>query len=204
MTEQEQEQEAYELFRRAILQRDEDAWTEIHARYRAMLIGWALRYGARTSGVERADDIADHALARAWVALTPDRFAEFPTLAKLFSYLRTCVVTTVIDSMRAQAGSERIARRAQASQPATPERIVLAGIDRDALWQAVMALAASRAERVALVESFAYDRPPRDIQELYPQLFPTVATVYTVKRNLFARLQRNHNLIEMCKDFVSI
>jgi DNA-directed RNA polymerase specialized sigma24 family protein len=198
-----QDQEAYELFRRAILDRDDDAWATIHTRYRSMLVTWALRAGLRPNGPERPDDIADHALARAWLALTPDRFVQFSSLAKLLCYLRTCVVSTVIDSLRTQASLDRLARRSNVNPPQTPEQAIIGCLDREMLWRLVLALSSSKAERVVLVESFTYGRPPRDIQALYPQLFPDVMAVYSVKRNLFARLQRNNTLIQLCSDFVA-
>src|SRR5215211_5786980 len=102
-----QEEEGYELFRRAIVYRDAEAWAEIHARYRSLLISWANRSGAGQCTAEQAEDLADQALARAWVALTPARFAEFSSLARLLSYLRTCVATTAIDISRAKAAAER-------------------------------------------------------------------------------------------------
>jgi DNA-directed RNA polymerase specialized sigma24 family protein len=200
----EREEETYELFRRAILYRDDDAWAAIHAHYRPLLITWARRHSAWSRGAECADDIADHALARAWAALTPQRFAEFPSLASLLSYLRACVATTAIDCARAQASSERTARRLYRSTATTPEQIVLAGIDRSVLWRTVLSLTATPAERVALVESFAYGLPPRAIQGRHPRLFPDVEAVYGVKRNLLARLQRNRELMRLCDEYVSI
>ena len=58
----------YELFRRAILARDEDAWIEIGTRYRAMLIAWAGQSSVMGSIDEGCEDVADRALARAWSA----------------------------------------------------------------------------------------------------------------------------------------
>jgi DNA-directed RNA polymerase specialized sigma24 family protein len=199
----EQDEEGYELFRRAIVHRDEDAWSAINARYRPLLIFWASRCSARASCGELAHDIADQALARAWAALTPERFAKFPSLARLLSYLRTCVVTTAIDSARAQASNERIAQRLHSGATATPEQIVLTSLDREALWCTVMALAATRAERVALVESLIYGLPPRAIWARHPQLFSDVAIVYSIKRNLFDRLQHNHDLLQLRDQCIS-
>src|SRR6266545_5201868 len=144
----EQEKEGYELFRRAILDRDAEAWAAIHACYRPLLISWAYHCGAGTCTAESADDLADQALARAWVALTPAHFAAFPSLARLLSYLRACVATTVIDSTRAQASAERLAPQLPARAPSTPEQLVLADRDHAALWRTVLALAATPAERV--------------------------------------------------------
>jgi len=199
-----QEEEGYELFRRAILYRDAEAWAEIHARYRPLLISWANRCGAGPCIAERADDIADQALACAWIALTPARFAAFPSLARLMTYLRACVATTAIDSTRAKAAAERTPQALETSAPATPEQIVLATLDCDRLWRAVMALGATPAERVVLVESLVYGFPPRTIWARHPQLFPDIATVYSSKRSLFNRFQRNPDVLRLREEFSSV
>lgn len=197
----EDEQEGYELFRRAIVERDSDAWSAIYTRYRPLLVAWVRRADSFAHSNEPAEDIADQAFTRAWAALTPVRFAEFPSLARLLGYLRACVTTTVIDDVRAQATRGRVARQLQASTVATPEQLILADLDRDVLWHMVLNLATTHAERVTLIESFAYGFPPRTIHERHPRLFPDVANVYAVKRNLFARLQRNHELNRLRETF---
>jgi DNA-directed RNA polymerase specialized sigma24 family protein len=199
-----QEEEGYELFRSAILYRDAEAWAEIHARYRPLLISWVNRCDAGQCTAERADDLADQALARAWIALTPARFAAFPSLAQLLSYLRACVATTAIDSTRAKAVAERARQALDTQPPATPEEIVLATFDRDVLWRAVIALVATPAEHVVLVESLVYGSPPRTIWARHPQLFPDTATVYSTKRSLFNRLQRNPDVLRLCEEFSSV
>jgi DNA-directed RNA polymerase specialized sigma24 family protein len=197
----EQERERYELFRRAILLRDEQAWAAIHTCYRPLLVSWARRSCARVRIAESVDDIADRALARAWVALTPASFTDFLTLAKLLAYLRTCVTSTAIDCARMQAAAERALAAASADTIATPEQIVVASFDRAAFWRTVIALTASEAERIVLVESFAYDLPPRDILARHPRLFPDVAAVYGAKRNLFARLHRNREMARLHEEY---
>ena len=196
-----QEEEGYELFRRAIVYRDAEAWATIHACYRSLLISWAYRCGAGMRAGEAAEDIADQALARAWLALTPSHFDAFASLARLLSYLRTCVATTVIDSTRAKAAAERAQQVLQTHAPATPEQIVLATLDRDVLWRAVIAVVATPAERVVLIESLVYGFPPRTIWARHPQLFPDIATVYSTKRNLFTRLQRSPDIVRLCEEF---
>jgi DNA-directed RNA polymerase specialized sigma24 family protein len=195
------EQDEFELFRRAIMERSEQAWAEIHRRFRPLLIAWAYRSSARLRAGEWCDDIADQALARAWVALTPEHFAEFPTLSRLLSYLRTCVASTVIDCVRAQNASQRAENAVRVDMERTPEQIVLAGLDRAELWRMALGLTANRAERVVLVESFALSLPPRTIQERHPQLFADVADVYGAKRNLFARLHRNRDLLRLSVEY---
>ena len=190
-------EEDYELFRRAIVERDEDAWAAIYARYRPLLVVWAARSNARAAHTEASSDIADQALARAWSALTPERFAAFSTLPQLLAYLRACVTTAAIDCARAQVQFEALVQRQPAQPAASPEQLVLADLDRTALWRLVFGQTMTPAERVALIESFASGLPPRAIQELHPQLFPDVTAVYTAKRNLFVRLRRHRELLRL-------
>jgi len=181
----------YELFRRAIILRDADAWLEIAARYRPMLISWASQCSAIDMAREHCDDIADRALARAWAALTPERFAQFPSLAALMAYLRTCVTATAIDAARSEIARERTQQRMEIGDVATPEQLVLDEIDRCDLWRAVLGAVRSARERIVLVESFQLDLPPRTILARHPNLFDNVGAVYLAKRHLLARLQRN-------------
>jgi DNA-directed RNA polymerase specialized sigma24 family protein len=200
----EQERERYELFRCAILLRDEQAWAAIHACYRPLLAAWARSCCTRVGIVESVDDVADRALARAWVALTPEHFTSFPTLAKLLAYLRACVASTAIDWARTQASAERAIHAVIPDTIATPEQIVLDGFDRAAFWRTVIGLAASEAERIVVVESFVYGMPPRDILARHPQLFPDIAAVYVAKRNLFARLHRNREMRRLREEYASV
>ncbi len=59
-----------------------------------------MRCQAAQAAEESCEDLADRALARAWAALSPKRFAAFPSLPALLAYLRTCVTTTAIDAAR--------------------------------------------------------------------------------------------------------
>jgi hypothetical protein len=75
-----------------------------------------------------------------------------------------------------------------------PEQLVLAEVDRTTLWEIVRSAVATPAERIALVESYVYNLPPRAIHMRHPSLFASIADVYRVKRNLLKRLQRNREL----------
>jgi hypothetical protein len=199
----ESQEEGYELFRRAIVERDADAWATIYMRYRSLLIAWATRCSARIVYGESSADIADQALARAWIALTPERFTAFSSLRQLLAYLRACVATAAIDSARAQGQFDSVAQRLAADAVTSPEQIVLDDLDRAALWQTVLGLTTTPAEHVALVESFAHQLPPRVIQARHPQLFPNVAAVYGAKRNLLDRLRRHHDVLRLREELIS-
>lgn len=181
----------YELFRRAIIERDEDAWAEIHHYYRPLLVAWASQHGAALRLDEQFEDLADRALARAWAALTPGRFTAFPSLAALLAYLRTCVTAAVIDCARAQAARERVAQRLAVGAAPTPEQVVLGELERAELWWLVLSLAETSRDRAILFECLILDIPPRAILAHHPRIFADIQSVYAAKRNFLARLQRN-------------
>jgi DNA-directed RNA polymerase specialized sigma24 family protein len=194
----------YELFRRAILARDEDAWIEISTRYRAMLIAWAGQSSVMGSIDEGCEDVADRALARAWSALSPARFSNFPNLAALMGYLRTCVSATAIDMARARAVRERAYQKLDPAVTATPEQVVIEEIERVDLWRAVLGAIACEQERTVLIESFQLNLPPRAILARHPELFSDVGEVYMAKRHLIGRLQRDPNVRRFeCNQFAS-
>jgi len=197
------QQDSYELFRRAIVERDEQAWIESATRYRPLLAAWASRCSASAALTESYDDLADQAFARAWSALSPERFASFPTLAALLAYMRACVTTTVIDHARSPVSRERIEQSIQAEEVATPEQLIMDQFQRQEIWRLAEAAIASEQERVVLRETFVYDLPPRAILRRHPDLFADAHTIYITKRNLFDRLQRCPELRQMYQEWQS-
>jgi DNA-directed RNA polymerase specialized sigma24 family protein len=197
------QKESYELFRRAIVERDEQAWADSAARYRPLLAAWVSRCSASAAVAESYDDLADQAFARAWSALSPERFASFPTLAALLAYLRACVTTTVIDYARSELSRERVEQSIQAEEVATPEQVLMAQFQRQEVWRLAEGAAVNEQERVVLRETFLYDLPPRAILRRHPDLFADAHAIYTTKRNLFDRLQRSTELRQMYQEWQS-
>jgi len=186
----------YETFRRAIFERDADAWAELAARFRPLLIAWANRARARVID-ELSEDLADQAFCRAWAALKPEQFADFPNAATLIAYLRSCVGATVIDYARAQSSRARAVQKIEVDEVLTPEQIVIAQMEYNELWDLVYCLVETDQERIILIESFAYDLPPREILARHMDVFANIVDVYRIKRNLFNRLQSNLELRRM-------
>jgi hypothetical protein len=68
------------------------------------------------------------------------------------------------------------------------------------LWQIASSVAQSEQERVVLIESFVYARPPCAIAAGWPYLFAGVAEVYTIKRDLLDRIKRCPQMQRLCRD----
>ena len=194
------DQAGYELFRRAVVERDGEAWAAIHAHFRPLLVGWARQAGARAPSDGHYEDIADRALERAWLALTADHFEQFPSLAALLAYLRTCVGAATIDDARAEATRERAYQRLDVPSVATPEELVLEAMSRTELWRLVDSVVCGEHERIVLIESFVLSLPPRVILERHQDSFADVPEIYSVKRNLLNRLERSRDLRQMYQE----
>jgi DNA-directed RNA polymerase specialized sigma24 family protein len=190
----------YELFRRAIVEREDEAWAAIHMHFRPLLISWARTGTARPASACHCEDLADRALARAWSALTAEQFAQFPSLAALLGYLRTCVGAAVIDAVRAETTRERAYQKLDLPVVATPEELVLGAQNRDELWRLVNTLITSAHERIILIDSFVLGLPPRVILERYPDYFTSIPIIYSAKRNLLNRLARSRDLRLLYRD----
>src|SRR5436190_24158471 len=122
---------------------------------------WANQSCASMAIDESNMDLADHAFARAWVALTPVCFGKFANLAALLAYLRTCVASVAIDCTRAQTARSRMREQLDEHPVATPEQIVLHEADCSELWHLVSQVVATAQERTILYECFVLDLPPR-------------------------------------------
>ena len=191
--------EGYELFRQAIVDQNDEAWAECIARYRPLLIAWANTSSSAALG-EQCNDIADEAFARAWSALTPSRFAGFPSLPPLLGYLRSCVAAVVIDGLRAQQARQRRIQYIEPSSVETPEQVVLDRMEQTELWRIAQATAKTLQEQAVLYDHFVLGLPPREIQQRHPELFASTALIYKIKRNLVGRLQRSPEVQQIYLD----
>jgi hypothetical protein len=67
-------------------------------------------------------------------------------------------------------------------------------IDAATFWQDIQAELNGEEERVLVSLIYVHGLKPGEVCAGYARLFPSVEDVYRVKRNLLARLRRNHHL----------
>lgn len=191
---------AYELFRRALVERDEAAWSQIFAQYTPLVEHWVRRTGAFTLSGESSDAFVGEAFTRFWRAIPPDRFGRFPSLASLLHYLRRCATCVVIDAVRAQSYAELLPeecvnwndqRLGYADEEATEQ------VSREEFWRLVDALLVSDAERLVVRCSYLLGMKPGAIYARWPALFSSIEEVYTIKRSVLSRLRRSPELQQL-------
>lgn len=188
---------AYELFRRALVERDDAAWGHIFEQYAPLVEHWVRRTGAFTVSGETSDFFVSAAFTRFWRAIPAERFAAFPSLASLLNYLRRCATCVVIDTARSQSYADMLPeecvnwndqRLGHADEEATDR------VSREEFWGLVDGLLTSEAERVVIRCSFLLGMKPGDIYARWRTLFSGVEEVYTLKRSILTRLRKSPDL----------
>lgn len=191
---------AYELFRRALVERNEVAWEHIYNHYSGLVESWVRRSGAFAGSGESSEYFVSLAFTRLWRAIGPDRFEAFPTLPSLLHYLQLCAGCVVIDSVRAQSWSEMLPEESipfERASRTSPDEEAMERVDRQEFWSYINAQLNDEAERVVVFDFFVLGMKPGDIYDRRQDLFASVKDVYNVKRNVLGRLSRNSELRRM-------
>ena len=190
----------FEIFRRAIVERDGQAWEVLYRQYTQhspVVPHWVARHSLFPATGEDAAYFANRAFERMWLALTPERFAKFPDLSSLLRYLKMCVHSAITDYLRTR-GAETVALD-EAYQGATPPEDHEA-LRQSELWQLIEAQLRDDRERVAFFGRFVTDMRPAEIAAQHPGLFQGVKEVYSVLQNLLKRLRRDPDLLGYLTD----
>jgi DNA-directed RNA polymerase specialized sigma24 family protein len=192
---------SYELFRRALVDRSDAAWEQLFRHYSGLVEGWVRRNGAFNSSGESSEYFVVGAFTKFWRAISPERFASFPTLASLLHYLQLCATSVVIDSVRAQSWAEMMPEdtlhHSNLVPQYSPDEEAVSRVHREEFWRMVDAQLNGEMERVVVYCSFVLGLTPRAIYAKRGDLFGSVNDVYNVKRNVLGRLGRNTQLRQM-------
>lgn len=186
----------FELFRRAIIGREQPAWEAIHAQYQSLVSGWVKQHRAFEVGGEEAQYFVNRAFEKLWIALTPDRFSHFPDLPSLLRYLKMCVYSAIVDHNRtaeqsawdAEIDSPAVESMAQGSVAEDP---TLDQTYRRQFWDWIDERLHDEKERLIIRASFVFGLKPSDICEQFSIMFSDVDEVYRIKQNVLARLRRD-------------
>ena len=197
----------YELFRRAICDGSQPAWEAVVGQYRNLVLAWVRRHGRALAVREEDDYWVNRTFERFWMAVRPDRFGTFPTVAALMRYLWLCVHSVMGDEARAVAAaggeevhgeaiewSEAAVPRAASGPASNPEAAALGAEAESELWRAISGTCNDDTERLVVYESFALGLRPQEICERHAARFPSIAEVYRVKRNVVARLRLSEEI----------
>jgi hypothetical protein len=183
----------FELFARAVVQRDDAAWAAIMAQYRGIVLASVGQHAASALVHEGDDYWVTQAFARFWSAVGPNRFDRFPDLPALLKYLKLCVHSVLMDELRARRAAPTSIDEVPETTPTQDddERAVMGRLAGQQLWQAVQSELQNQNERIVAQLSFLRGLKPGEIYERHPTRYTDVGDVYRIKRNIVERLRRN-------------
>ena len=184
-----------ELFRRAIVESDQDAWTALYDLYHPLVRTWVHQH-LPSAYAEAGEALINDAFFRLFHAIDATRFDQFPTALGLLGYLHACAKTVVSNHLR------RRSRRAEETREDLNQEVVLADPADEVMAQAfaselweIIGASVNERERLVLQVVCVLGWPARTLPRLYPELFPTVKVVYNTKRAVLERLRRNPRLL---------
>ncbi len=174
-----------ELFRRALVLRDEAAWTHLYEQYADMVRHWL------GTGHDAAVSVV---FTRFWKAVDAAKFLRFASLAGILQYLKMCARATLLDEARRAAMSpseqplDAISRHPAAT--VMVESDVAEQLDAAAFWAEIAGILTDERERTVIELAFVAGLRPREICRLHASDFPDIDEVYRLKRSALDRLRR--------------
>lgn len=188
-----------ELFRRAIIKRDDFAWTSIYQQYAPLVLTWVTQHQsvALILTQDGGAPLVNASFAKFSQALTPVKMGNFDSLAALLKYLKMCVHSVVADEVRVrQSRQYEDTLDSIEQEPASddPADDVVSHLSAQDLWRIILEEVPADDERILIYAAYVHGMKPSEISSQHPHIFATVDEVYRIKRNVLERLRRNRRL----------
>jgi len=182
-----------ELFRRAVCERDELAWSMVVDEYSQFVRAWIRQHPATYQVREDHEYLVCASFARFWAAMKPERWEHFRDLASVLRYLKLCAHSQVLDAARTARPWRTTSLDDLTDEPTNAHDVEADLIDAMSaaeLWQLIRGALPDESEQMVAYLSFVREVRPAEICALHPERFPNAAAVYRVKRNIVDRLRR--------------
>jgi len=186
------DQYCLEIFRRAILQGADQAWTVLQQRFGETVRVWLLSHPSCDLALRRDSEENYIALtfSRFWYAVRDQQW-EFQTLYAALSYLRATLNGIIIDILRTHLGAKEVPLP-EADSPDEPVFSDEPG-DEQAVWKSLQDLIPEPREQRLFYLLYYCGFKPREIAARCPQAFHDVKEIYRLNHNILERLRRNRD-----------
>jgi len=190
----------FELFRRALEQQDQQAWTFIYEFYERQVIIWVNRHPVFAGCKEEPQYFVNGAFWKFRRAIKPTDYSQkFESLGAVLQLLKMCVASELLDYRRKDKESELITslvdkiemnvRSADTLElPASQETAA------NKTWEMISGELTNELEVMVAESSFLYEMTAAQIFASYPAKFSDVKQIYRIKENILKRLRRNPEL----------
>jgi hypothetical protein len=176
-----------ELFRRATMQDEQEAWAAVQHCFGGMVRDWFRCHPSREMAcrLESEDHYVAQAFERFWQTTASSQRFEFSRLSAALQYLRASLQGTILDTLRDYA------RPGGVSLPVSGEPRVEDSTSGCEVWDILKTiLSNSREQRLAYL-LFQSGLGPKEIVSYCPQEFSDVHEIYRLRRNILERFLCN-------------
>ncbi len=189
------DQYCLEIFRRAVVLPQSDAWAVLQRQFGERARIWLRRHPNRDAALRHDEEQSyiDDAFRRFWQAGSEQKLT-FHTLASALSYLHLCLNCAITDALRAcsRPKEEPIPDYGQSD---IDEPLVQESYQENELWEVIERLLPGEKEKRVAYLHFHCNLKPREIIRYCPGEFSSEAEIYRLKRNVMERLLRNADQI---------
>ena len=192
----------YELFRRAIVEKDNDAWDAVISQYYPVVERWVERHPKFNHFTENADYFVNRAFTKFWQRnLSPSEFSQFPNVKSLLGYIKTCVASVMTDYWRIQSRGEieykdELGKSTYGNNGIDPADEFENQFQRRRFWAHLRKHLRDETEYQIVFETFVVGLKPLEILDRFPDLFPDVKEVYKIKARALNRLGKYVDLLD--------
>src|SRR5258708_14199240 len=178
-----------ELFRRAIVEGDTEAWEWGQRCFGEIVLGWLPRHPSRAAACRLESEANYVALAfeRFWQATAVTQQVTFKTLAAALQYLRASLHGAILDTLRAYSRPKEVSL----PEPGEPgEPFAEDQTEASEVWEVLQTMLPNRRELRLAYLLYYCGLKPREIVRFCPQEWSDVQEIYRLRRNIVERLLR--------------
>ena len=181
-----------EIFRRAVVQRNREAWNILYTQFYESVCLWFRRHPYREAALryETEKNYVDDTFKRFWQWSSKQQGLEFSSLAAVLKALHLCLNSSILDTLRTYARSkeEPIPENGQADSGLFQAED---SYNQDDWWPIIASILANPRERRVIYLLYHCGLKPREIIQRCPGEFADEQEIYRLTRNGLERLRRN-------------
>ena len=186
----------YELFRRAIVEKDQKAWAAVYEQYKRLVAKQLVTKGVQINP-DQVDDLVEDTFAKFWQAMKSKEFAnDFKSMGQIITYLKMCAHSVKVDWFRNQKKWEDFTTPLEEAEHIKHDPISskIEALDREKLQTYFRSRLKDKEERLVFFLSFESGLKPRQIYAKYTQEFENVKEVRRIKERIVLRLKNDPQL----------
>jgi hypothetical protein len=178
-----------ELFNRALLKSDQEAWVWVQHCFGGMVLGWVRRHPQRALAcrLESEEHYVAQAFERFWQATACNQQVEFSRLSAALQYLRASVHGAILDTLRTYQRSREVSRPVPGAAGEPFREDVTCDSE---LWDILKDLFPNPRELRLSYLLFHCGLGPREIVQHCSPEWSSVQEIYALRRTIMERVLR--------------